>query len=92
MKSKRKSRKKTFEIATFLDVRGQRYACEDAERLGELELYIRVQKRLQRAERKDILISAKAARRIKCAFCRAGVQAIPQGVILQKGEPNDTRL
>lgn len=82
MKSKRKSRKKTLEIKAFLDVRGQRYACEDAERRGKLELYIRVQKRLQSAERKDTLISAKAAQRIKCAFCRAGVMALPHGIVL----------
>ena len=79
----KKQRKKTlFEIATWLTVRGQRYACEDAERLGELELYIRIQKRLQLAERNDILISARSAQKIKCAFCRAGVKSLPDGLVL----------
>lgn len=71
-------------IEPWLDVRGRFYACEDAERMGQLELYIRMQKRIQQEERDGGTISAQTARSIRCAFCRAGVPALPAGVVLSR--------
>jgi hypothetical protein len=80
----RKETQSQYHTEPWLEIRGQIYACEDAERLGELDLYIRMQKRLARLQHGDKLISARSAQRIKCAFCTAGVRALPDGVFMRR--------